>query len=300
MDISMRSLLTAGITAVTASAIVVAPSVAPLPPPRVEVSHTVQLVAAAQTLPLHAMTSTAATTRAAAASAAVTIPGLIEDAVTAWLNGLPLQLAAWALSIIPYGNFLVDQLYAFYSPTVYFTNSLVTNLIQPVLKDPTNPAVWVTGIAQSAYTGVNSLLNLGINEVNLVIKYATGLIPNIPIFYVGNLAAPAAAAAAVARPTSIQQLVKAALTPAERFADTDTDAAPATSTVARMHPTRPLNGSLAPTKSQLSAPSDQTDKTDSRPKAAAVGAAKAAPGATKAAGKAGKPGRTAHSGKAAK
>jgi hypothetical protein len=292
MDISMRSILAAGVTAVAASAIVMAPSVAPLPTPHVEVSRSVQLVAAVQTPAQPAVTS------AVAATDPVTVPldtpsDVVDAAYRALIywSGLGVQAVAWGLSIIPFGSLLADQVYAFYAPTIYFTTSLVINLIEPVLDDPTNPDVWANGIVQAAYTGLNSLLNVGINEVNLVIRYGTNLIPNIPIFYVGNLAAPSAAAAA------------ASFGPSERLAHADTAAALTTATVAKVHPTRPLNGSVAPTKSQLSAPSgttDKTDKPDSQPGTAAVGAAKAAPGAAKAAGKAGKPGRAAHSGKAAK
>jgi hypothetical protein len=335
MDISMRSILTAGVTAITATAIVVAPSVAPLPAPHVAVSRTVQLAAAVQTLSSHVVTSAAA----AADPAPVPLGTPAEvfdaayDALIYW-SGLGVQGLTWALSIVPYGNLLVDQVYAFYSPTVYFTNSLVDNLIEPVLADPTNPAVWANGIVQSAYTGLNSLLNLGINEVNLVINYAINLIPAIPL----SLAAPASvttfdAAAAVTspQPASIQELVKSALAPVERLVNTTvatlqndlaateatiTGAVPAKDTpaaddvaAASTEPTAAatkvthsrfqdaVTESVAPAKVQ---PSGVAGKAQSHPQTATVGPAKATAGAAKTGTQPRKSGHAAHSGKSAR
>jgi hypothetical protein len=315
MDISMRSILTAGVTAITATAIVVAPSVAPLPAAQLAVSRTVQLSAAVQTLSQQVVTSAAAAADPVAVplNTASEVVDAAYNALVYW-SGLGLYAATWLFSIVPFGNFVSDQLYAFYAPTVYFTDSLVTDLIEPVLDDPTKPTVWANGIAEAAYTGLNSLLNLGINEVNLVINYAINLIPAIPL----SLAAPAAVTtldAAVApsqQPASIPELVKSALAPVERLVNTtvatlqkdlaDTEAtAAAAATVA--HPRfqdvvkEPvaLAGQIA--KAQLSG---LPGKADSHPQAATVGAAKAAPGAAKAGTQPRKSGHAAHAGKSAK
>jgi hypothetical protein len=327
MDISMRSILTAGVTAITATAIVVAPSVAPLPARHVAVSRTVQLAAAVQTLSPQVVTSAAAADQAAVP---LNTPSEIVDAAYSALvywSGLGVSLTNRVFGFVPYGNFLNDQLFAFYSPTVLFTDSLVEDLIEPVLDDPTNSAVWANGIAQSAYTGLNSFLNLGINEVNLVIKYAANLIPNIPLFFVGNLAAPAAAttfdakAATTQQSASIPELVKSALAPMQRLVNNtaetlqkdlaDTEATIKGVVVAKDVPgsiTEPtaaahprfqdaVKESVARAKARLSG---LAGKAGSHPQTATVGVAKAAHGAAKAGTQPRKAARAAHSGKSAR
>jgi hypothetical protein len=191
MGISVRSTLTAGIAAVAASTFVVAPSAVPLPVPRVEVSRSVRLMATAD--PILSFGATADV---------IDVP---YAAALLW-SGVGVQLLTVALRPLPLiGPFLVGQVYGVYSPTVYFTNSLVNDVIDPVLYDPLNIAVWVNGIAQAAYTGFNSILSVETNELNLVVNFVASLFPR------------SATAGVASLPTPIHESVRAALAPVERL-----------------------------------------------------------------------------------
>jgi hypothetical protein len=243
--------------------------------------------------------------------------------------------ASWLLSFVPYGNFVSDQLYAFYNPTLYAVDSLVTDLIEPVLADPTNPVVWSNGLTAVAYYGANSLLNLGINEVNLAINYFVNWLPAIPLFYVGNLAAPAAATTLVAaavtpqQPTSVPELVRSALAPVENLVNTavatlqknmaDTEATikaavlpkgvlakdPATDTLSTEDvvgsTTEPAAVATKAARPRFpAAVKDSVGSAKAGPQTASVGTAKATPGATKADNEPRKSGHAAHAGNSAK
>jgi hypothetical protein len=242
MDISMRSMLAAGVTAVTASAIVCAPAITPPSIAHSEVSRPIQLSAAAQTLTRQQVSSALAEIKtfvpavggAAAKAAAVGGPTTLNAAsntvdavyqsILYWTDYFALDLAPYVLGWIPIvGGLITNQIYAIYPPVIDFTDSVVYDLIDPVLNDPLNLAVWANGISAVAYTAGASVINVGINEVNVVINYVLGWlpplppIPPIPPWTLSTAAVSKTfAATAQAELTSIPALVKAALAPVQQ------------------------------------------------------------------------------------
>ncbi|CAN5122829.1 hypothetical protein BH09ACT8_BH09ACT8_59820 [soil metagenome] len=222
MDISMRSMLTAGVTAVTAASIVAAPSISQLPGPRAAVERTVELSAAAQTLTqqevssalveigkLAASTGVPAPATTAAVSAANPLNAASDAVVNAYnfvmmyADYVALQLAPYVLQFLPFGWVITDQIYAIYPPITDFTDSVVYDLVAPVINDPLNLAVWANGISAVTYSAAASVLNVAINEVNVVINYFLGFLPPLPpIPPWPSLAAPSTAAA----PKSVEML----------------------------------------------------------------------------------------------
>jgi hypothetical protein len=224
MDISMRSMLTAGVTAITAASIVAAPTMSTTSAPQAVLTRAVDLSAAVQTLTRQEVTSalaeigkfttSAAATAAPAASANAVISfNAASDAVINAYNFVlmytdyfALQLAPYVLQFVPFGFVITNQIYAIYPPITDVTDSVVYDLVAPVLNDPLNLAVWANGISAVTYTSLASLLNVGINEVNLVINYFLGFIPPLPPippwpFLAAPATAAVTAAAAVAAPT---------------------------------------------------------------------------------------------------
>ena len=226
MEISMRSMLTAGVTAITAASIVAAPSISQLPGPRAAVERTVELSAAVQTLTqqeassalveigkLAASTGVPVAATIAAVSAATPLNAASDAVVNAYnfvllyADYVALQLAPYVLQFLPFGWVITNQIYAIYPPITDFTDSVVYDLVAPVINDPLNLAVWANGISAVTYTAAASVLNVAINEVNLVINYFLGFLPPLPpIPPWPSLAAPAAVTAAVAAPKSVEML----------------------------------------------------------------------------------------------
>lgn len=247
MDISMRSVLAAGATAVTAAALVCAPTSTPPSVPLSEVSRPIQLSAAFQPLTRQQVSSALAeintfvpdAVKAAAVGGPTTLNAAsnavdaVYQAVLYWTDYFALDLAPYVLGWIPFGGLISDQIYAIYPPVVDFTDSVVYDLVDPVLNDPLNLAVWANGLSAVAYTGAASVVNVGINEVNLVINYALGWlpplppIPPIPPWTLSTAAVTSTAAVAKtlavpaqSAPTSIPALAKGALAPVEPGLDT--------------------------------------------------------------------------------
>lgn len=194
MRVSLRSMLIAGVSTLTISSLAVAP-VQPLPQERVAaVSAPVHLAAAVQPLRPADVASALAEVNSIAddldmplAIGDVAVQNAASDFVTwvysgivEWADYFALELAPWALGWIPFGNVITNQIYALYPPFIEFTDSIVFDLINPVLNDPLNLSVWANGLSAVAYTAVASLLNAGINEINLVINYFLSWLPPLP------------------------------------------------------------------------------------------------------------------------
>lgn len=194
MRVSLRSMLIAGISTLAVSSIAVAP-VRPVPQePVAQISAPVHLTAAVA--PLTPKDVASALTEVSAIADELDIPLAVGDVavqnaasdfvdwvyegILEWTDYFALELAPWALGWIPFGGYISDQIYALYPPFIDFTDSIVYELIDPVLNDPLNLAVWANGIGAVAYTAVASLLNAGINEINLVIDYFLGWLPPLP------------------------------------------------------------------------------------------------------------------------
>src|SRR6185312_7619243 len=151
MNISARATLMAGVATVTASAVLVAPSVQPLPPPKPQAAQTIQLAAQTVKLPdkaaltawLQALqrqspNAAGAVQPFAAAQAAPTaelfaFPGLGNAIINAYNIIEPwvaygVDLADYALGWIPFGWLIGDQINIFYDSFEPAVQSIFYNL----------------------------------------------------------------------------------------------------------------------------------------------------------------------------
>jgi hypothetical protein len=194
MGISMRSLLISGVSTLAVASIAVAP-VRMLPEaPVARTSAPVHLVAAVTPLTqVDFLTARADISEVVAeldlplAADDITVQNSASDFVTwfyegivEWTDYFALELAPYVLQFVPAGWVITNQIYAIYPPIIDFTDSVVFDLINPVLNDPLNLQVWANGIGAVTYTGVASLINVAINEVNLVIDYFLSWLPPLP------------------------------------------------------------------------------------------------------------------------
>ena len=194
MGISMRSLLISGVSTLAVAAIAAAP-VRVAPAQQVaQVTAPVHLAAAVAPLTPRDFLAARADIREVAAeldlplaAPDITVQNTASDFVTwfyagivEWTDYIALELAPYVLQFLPGGGLITNQIYAIYPPVIDFTDSVVFDLINPVLNDPLNLQVWANGIGAVAYTGVASLINVAINEVNLVIDYFLSWLPPLP------------------------------------------------------------------------------------------------------------------------
>ncbi|WP_197381999.1 hypothetical protein [Mycolicibacterium mengxianglii] len=192
MRVSLRSTLIAGVSALAVSSLVAAP-VRPTPEHRpAQVTESVQLTAAVAPLTPQGKSSALAeisriAPQLSAAGGDVAVQNAASDFVdwlysgaVQWADYLALELAPYALGWLPFGGFITDQIYALYPPIIDFTDSVVYDLINPVLNDPLNLQVWLNGLGAVGYTAVASLINAGINEINAVIDYFLSWLPPLP------------------------------------------------------------------------------------------------------------------------
>lgn len=194
MRISVRSMLIAGVSTLAVTSLAVAPVRATPEPHVAQVSAPVQLAAAVTPLPqpdlasaLAEISQIAADLDLPLAAADVTAANPASDfvdwvyaGIIQWTNYFALELAPYVLQFLPLGWLITDQIFAIYPPIIEFTDSVVYQLIDPVLNDPLNLEVWSNGLSAVAYTAVASLVNVAINEINLVIDYFLSWLPPLP------------------------------------------------------------------------------------------------------------------------
>jgi hypothetical protein len=215
MTTRVRSYVTAGIAAVAAGAIAIAPTVAAPPAvtvsPKVPVASQVSqarvaLLAAAQRLTL------AVDPEAAAATAASPAPlnAASDFIVAAWNAALPwidygVNLTDYVLGFIPYGYLVGDQIsIVYYSLVRPVANTFVVDLVAPVVNAPLNINSYVNGLVALGSVTVTSLINLGINEFNYFFGW---LIPPIPpIGLAAETAAAELTATSLAAPTPAEAM----------------------------------------------------------------------------------------------
>lgn len=198
MTISVRSHLTAGMAALTASAVVLAPTY--LPAPDALTATAVRLSAAVQPLVQPVNTAAAALglvsnpapspkaaatagTTTATPQAAATADATGDWVISAWnfadyWIGYGAQLAQWALGWVWPLNYIGDQ-----APLLWYNlgepigNAAVYGLIVPVLNDPLNLSVWGAGLSILAQSTVTALVNTAIAEVQYFVGW---IIPPLP------------------------------------------------------------------------------------------------------------------------
>jgi hypothetical protein len=197
MNASARSHLMTGVAAVGASAIAIASSVAPPPDVRVPAHQpatthvvskaTVELLAAVQRMTPRAVTSPPTTGTPAAftaipQAAAVTDPFALNaasdvivnawNAVLLWID-YGVDLTDFVLGFIPGISVIGNQIsIVYYSLVRPVANSFVVDLVAPVVNDPVNINSYVNGLATLGSVTVNSLINLGDQRVQLLLRLA--------------------------------------------------------------------------------------------------------------------------------
>ncbi len=193
MTISARSALLAGAATITASAVMLAPSVQPLPPDvavpamdavvqQVPSQQLVELLAAVQRLAVQPGPGAAAAPLAADQLAAPTagllaFPGLGNAIITAYNIIEPwvaygVDLADYALGWIPFGWLIGDQINIFYDSFEPAVQSIFYNL------------GWWIGGSISFWQGLNDVILDGANAfiglLNAEIRYGLGFLPPLP------------------------------------------------------------------------------------------------------------------------
>ena len=197
MTISARSVLMAGVATVTASAVLIAPSVQPPPPPApAPVAATVELAAQSRNFvdtPAFAALVAAAQQIAPSAFVEIPRPGDPPPAPTATLLAFPglgqairnvynivipivdygVAWAQYLVGWIPWGWLISDQIGIFYY-----------DLIRPIVTSITyNISFWIDG-SISFGQGLNNVIldsaNAGIGFLNGEIRWGWGFLPPLP------------------------------------------------------------------------------------------------------------------------
>ena len=92
------------------------------------------------------------------------------------------ELAQYALQFIPYGYLIGNQIGIVYDTLVLpISDSVVYDLIIPVVNDPLNLASYVNGAVAVGSTTVNSFINFGIAEFNYFFGWLIPPIPPLPL-----------------------------------------------------------------------------------------------------------------------
>ncbi|MDH6244603.1 hypothetical protein [Mycobacterium sp. OTB74] len=251
MSVSVRSYLTAGVAAIGASAIAIAPTVVPLPDIQVAntaaqvrpaISHEMVELAAAveqmaaraaaaaagstaptqpdpvisalQTLvpsagtsiPVPGNTPTGSTATSAAATVGSNAVVAPQNAASDWLINAyqfiqywvdyGVDLSQYILGWIPFGYLIGDQVgIVYYNLVRPVADTTVYNLLVPVLNDPLNPAVWLNGIGDVAWSVGAGLVNTGVAEFNYWFGWLLPPLPPLPPLPLAATAATSLAAA---------------------------------------------------------------------------------------------------------
>jgi hypothetical protein len=91
------------------------------------------------------------------------------------------ELADWALGWIPGGYLIGDQINIFYFNLVRpVADTVVYNLINPVLNAPLNLSVWANGIVDVGWSVVAGAVNTGIAEANYFLGWILPPLPSLP------------------------------------------------------------------------------------------------------------------------
>jgi hypothetical protein len=201
MSGSVRTRLTVGIAAITASAVVLAPTTAQTPRPDVRQLSAPRVALAAAVKPLVVTPMTAKqldTARTVIGRLDPKTASLLPQAAPAplnaasnsiasayeWLQGwvsYGVELAQYALQFIPYGYLIGNQIGIVYDTLVLpISDSVVYDLIIPVVNDPLNLASYVNGAVAVGSTTVNAFINFGIAEFNYFFGWLIPPIPPLP------------------------------------------------------------------------------------------------------------------------
>lgn len=195
MDISLRSILTAGVSGVAATAVVFAPSVTPLPEKPSTQWLPVQL-SAAVTTPADPVLNTieriapSLFTPAPAPPAVVQPQNAVSNVIDFvysisryWANYVSLDLGPWLIGWIPFGYLINDQIYIWYPTFVLpVVDSFVYDFLDPVVNNPLNINVWLGGLGAIGNTAWNGVVSGVQQEINyfLSLQWLPFPIPPLP------------------------------------------------------------------------------------------------------------------------
>jgi hypothetical protein len=225
MEISMRSMLTAGVAAVTASAVVFAPTIAPPSAPLPDVPAAgVRLSAAVQPIVPHsgvmANVATAAASPVVAAAAASTLATSGNAIMNFYYSAEPwvqygFELATWAVGYVPIAGYFSGLIMV-----AYYTG-------EPIVQSFFQSAQYLVDGNWAAIpnTLVNGFIQGGQQFVQQGLNWILGYFPPFPPLppfpgLAATTASTFAAATVTSQPTSIPELVRSALAPVERLVNT--------------------------------------------------------------------------------
>ena len=209
MSVSVRSQLTAGMSVIAAALIAIPPSVGPQPATAaveaVQVAPRIDLAASVRPLVVEPPSQT----KFAAAVAMIeridpSAPRTALQAVTPAVAPTPLnaasdliiagyqfiqyfvdygvQLTNYVLGFIPYGYLIAAQVNIFYFSLIRpISDSVVYDLVVPVVNDPLNLASYVNGLINVGQTAITAAINTGIAEFNYFFGWLIPPLPPLPL-----------------------------------------------------------------------------------------------------------------------
>jgi len=238
MDISLRSMLTAGASVATATAIVLAPSVVPptitasAPQAPARIFTPTRLVADVTPITQEFLQSVvtlvnnvAPGLKVPAAPALEAAPAPLNaasDVINSvysfsryWANYVSLDLTPWVLQFIPFGWVATDQISIWYQPFVLrTTDSFVYDFLDPIVNNPLNLGVWINSGIALANATISGLINGAIGEFNYLFGWILPPLPPLPGLASEDLTTQTLASATDV--AAVPALAKTALAPLDK------------------------------------------------------------------------------------
>jgi hypothetical protein len=184
------------------------------------------------------------------------------QAIQPWVD-YGVDLAQYVLQFIPFGGLIGAQVNIVYYQLIRpISDSVVYDLVVPVVNDPLNPASYVNGLIAVGATSVKALVNTGIAEANYFLGWLIPPIPPLPF------AATITTATTLKTTTLATQLETAvAKGPLAGLAAlaTDVDEHVQALVPKPRDALRALESALHPARTQLTTDTIDTDDADARP-----------------------------------
>lgn len=99
-----------------------------------------------------------------------------------WANYVSLELGPWLINWVPFGYLISDQIYIRYPDFVLpVVDSFVYDFLDPVVNNPLDLGVWVTGIGDIINTAVTGVYNGIVSEIQYVLDFGWFPIPLPPL-----------------------------------------------------------------------------------------------------------------------
>ena len=99
-----------------------------------------------------------------------------------WANYVSLELGPWLINWVPFGYLISDQIYIWYPDFVLpVVDSFVYDFLDPVVNNPLDLGVWVTGIGDIINTAVTGVYNGIVSEIQYVLDFGWFPIPLPPL-----------------------------------------------------------------------------------------------------------------------